>query len=477
MKKTVIFLLFVCMLSLLLHAQTPLTERSGNDASLIFKAIEETGKGKTYSHYKETLADVRWEEAPIECACNFCPEIFCHPEIPEKLRNSLSRLTGNYGLEDYCYKATQKTTTALILRYFYTGFSFEKVEPRLLRTVIVFKDSDTSLKDLTDEMVKGGAVLEDEGIVKKDGNKVLIQVDLKLSGMSIFLLNYEDTTAALIYSDSFFSKWKESPYPGEFVEKCQLEFLRRWISEAKSELQNSGYEFPCRTDHLYFEAYGLGASNVSLRDLKGHLQKINEWKKTGNPRLPALMFLTGSCMTSPVSETEYYGYELDLLGTSYFRDSMEEKTYYSSNSVLKELVSKHPDSKWGERAVIVNAMFGFGECEGWDCAYYKKVIAEFPGFLSKCRDRDALITGTFFLGAAYETEWCSSKTPLVPLVHDQRNVTVLAPEECRLKTIETYRKVLAMDKDGCFTKHIGRVLPMLYLKVCTDANFFVIFID
>ena len=477
MKRIVIFLLFVGLASLLLHAQTPSTVKSCNVASLIMKAIEETGKGKTYRHYKKTLYDARWEEAPIECECNFCPDIFCHQEIPKDIRSSLSSLNWNNGLEDYCYKATQKITNSLILRYFYTDFSFKKVALRLQRIVIVYKDANTSLKDLTAEMVKRGAVLEDEKVVNRDGKRIFLHSELKHSGMSIFLLHYDDTTAALIYSDGFFLKRDKSSYPGESVEKCRMEYLRRWISDAKSELQDGGYEFPCRTDHLYFETYGLGASNVSLRDLKGHLQIIKEWKITGNPLLPPLMFLTGSCMTSPILETEYVEYEFDLLGANYFKDSVDKTTYCSSHSVLKELVSKHPDSKWGERAVIVNAMFGFGECEGWDCAYYRKVIAEFPGFLSKCRDRDALITGTFFLGAAYETEWCSSKTPLVPLVHDQRNVAVPAPEECRLKTIETYRKVLAMDKDGCFTKHIGRVLPMLYLKVCTSANFFVEFID
>ena len=471
MKRTAVFLLFVGISSFLIHAQPPSTIKSCNGVSLIMKAIEETSQGKTYSHYKATLDETRWEEAPIECACNFCPEIFCHPEIPDNIRNSLSGLTANYGLEDYCYKATQKTTSSLILRYFYTDFSFEKVEPRLHRTVIVYKDANTSLKDLTDEMVKRGALLEDEEVVNRNGQRFFIHSELKISGMSVFLFHSGDTTAALIYSDGFFLNRDKRSYPGESVEKCRLEILRRWILEAKSELQDGGYEFPCRTDHLYFEAYGLGASNVSLRDLKGHLQKINEWRKKGSPLLPALMFLTGSCMTSPIAETEYLEHEFDILGAKYFMDSVDKSTYCSAHSVLKELIVINPNSKWGERAFIVNAMFGFGECDGWDCAYYKKIISEFPGFLSECRDRDALIIGTFFLGAAYETEWCSS------LVPDLRDIPMPSPEECRIKAIEAYKKVLKMDRKGCFTPYLGRTLPMLYLNIFTGANFFVVFID
>ncbi|HNQ79333.1 MAG TPA: hypothetical protein PK747_04095 [Acidobacteriota bacterium] len=477
MKKTAVFLLFVGISSFLLHAQTPSTTKSCNGVSLIMKTIEETGKARTYSRYKKNLDDLKWEEAPIECMCNFCPDIYCHPEIPKDIRNSLSSLNWNNGLEDYCYKATQKTTSALILRYFYTDFSFEKVEPRLQRTVIAYKDENPSLKDLTDEVVKRGAVLEDWEVVNRNGQRIFIHSELKISGMSVFLFHSDNTTAALIYSDHYFLKIDKQYYPEDSVAKCRQHTIVRWVIEAKNELEKGGYKFHCETEHMYLAEYGLAQADVSLRNIKEHLQQIREWRKTGDPRIQPLLFLTGTFMIDPITETEYMGYEFDVLGAGYFKDSRDEKTYCSSFSVLKELIKDYRGTKWGERAVIVNAMFGFGECDIWDCAYYKKVIAEFPGFLSKCRDRDALIMGTFFIGAAYETQWCSSKTQLVPLVHDPRDVPMPCPEECRGKAIEAYKNVLKMDRESCFTPYLKRTLPMLYLNICTGANFFVIFVD
>jgi hypothetical protein len=434
-RALVIFTFFALLLTLSAFGQELRARSDKDNIAVVLNAANEVAETRSANYFKENHIDLAWQEYPISCACDYCPDIYCHDEISEELKWDISDLWYGPVLGDFCYKATQKNGDILIARYFYTDFSFKKVKPRLFRALIVFPLGGIDRAQFISKFKELGALdIEHNGTIKM-GFYIKEKTSLNYKKVSIVFFKNQKKVAIVLDNKKLIDKAKKcDSRKHNFSKDLQSKYLKEALLEMKVlDVQDILGTMP-DMDRL---TYG------QRRDYAAKLLEAAPRGTTKDSAVPPLLFIVSSCLD----------YEDADPGLRF--------------GVLKELIDKYPNSKWGERAFITYAELGFGECDG-DCVFYDKIISSFPDFIKTCKDNDARLSAMVDLGKAYETRWACRRG-----INGNNNDSLPSPDQCRRNAIKTYKKAIALDKEGHYAYYLGRVLPKLYLNVRTGASFFI----
>jgi ankyrin repeat protein len=411
-------------------------------------------------------------------------------EIPDEVAEDTSKLWYQFEFHTWCYETVVESNGIETVNLFYTGVAFEKVDPKVQRAVVINKKADIKLDGVVSHLLKLGLKqkpLPIKNDSKKDNLKNLVAYfdDDKVIA---HVFSNQDYITIMIDNKTFRENGRlleESGKQGKAFQKDNR--FEEDIKEAANELNEPGIINSLKAIPK-IKTSDLNAGIENVRKLSSVLEKILKDNKIPKTAVPAVLFILSTYCPSEITiENKPSKYKLeslknaDSLGMKYKECANIESSkgtytgYCYTFSLLNEIIKKYPGTKWSERAMVQLVWNEFGECDDYNhyCETFAKVIKTLSEFLPKCKDEKATCDLTFQLGAAYETYWTLSKEGMSSEDFIENEAKELQSiETARDKAIECYKKVLTLDKEGIYKKHIGNSIPMLYLNISTGHTFF-----